>query len=54
MKAMNAYFTLNATLYSANAARIMTTLNKRSRAKDYQRQIAKEELIMIRTAPHSC
>ena len=30
IKAMKAYFTLNATLYSSDAAKIMTTLNKRS------------------------
>ena len=30
IKAMKAYFTLNATLYSSDAARIMTTLNKMS------------------------
>ena len=30
IKAMKAYFTLNATLYSSDAAKIMTTLNKMS------------------------
>ena len=30
IKAMKVYFTLNATLYSSNAAKIMTTLNKMS------------------------
>ena len=30
IKAMKAYFTLNSTLYSSNAAKIMTTLNKMS------------------------
>ena len=30
IKAMKAYFTLNTTLYSSDAAKIMTTLNKRS------------------------
>ena len=30
IKAMKAYFTLNSTLYSSDAARIMTTLNKMS------------------------
>ena len=33
IKAMKAYFTLNATLYSSDTARIMTTLNKMSRGR---------------------
>ena len=33
IKAMKAYFTLNATLYSSDATKIMTTLNKMSRGR---------------------
>ena len=33
IKAMKAYFMLNSTLYSSNAAKIMTTLNKMSNGR---------------------